>query len=337
MATSVWPVDAKNGAPQYSGRKLRQTTVSVPMGGATAARPLGARSGVRPGTPTSTVTASTTTVTVRPFAGVIDAQAAAESGAYEFSSDANITFTSSNGFTAADANNARIDIVYVQVNDPAEGDGSATPGITIGYQAGTASATPAVPSTPARAFAAWQLTVPKAGGGNPSVTMVAPFIAAAGGVVPVRSITELNAVTAYAGAYADLTATTDTANYPVGLYRSDGSAWSAVVRTDDTGWLTPTFTGGSSTTPSVQYRRRGGIVYFTGGRAPTADDQRQFTLPAGFRPLNQSFFWCERGTNTGPAARMDIRSNGDVFYRQTNVSGGTGSVNYAPISFPADA
>lgn len=337
MATSVWPVDAKNGAPQYSGRKLRQTTVSVPMGGATAARPLGARSGVRPGTPTSTVTASTTAVTVRPFAGVIDAQAAAESGAYEFSSDANLTFTSSNGFTAADANNARIDIVYVQVNDPAEGDGSATPGITIGYQAGTASASPAVPSTPARAFAGWQLTVPKAGGGNPSVTMVAPFIAAAGGVVPVRSITELNAVTGYAGAYADLTATTDTTNYPVGLYRSDGSTWTAVLKSDDTSWITPTFAGGSTATPGVQYRRRSGIVYLTGLRNPTADDQVQFTLPAGFRPLNQSIFWCDRSANTGPAARMDVRPNGQVYYRQSNVTGGTGAVNYAPIQFPADA
>jgi hypothetical protein len=101
--------------------------------------------------------------------------------------------------------------------------------------------------------------------------------------------------------------------------------------------MTPAYSGGSNATPPLQYRRRSGIVYLTGLRNPTADDQTQFTLPAGFRPLNQAIYWCDRSVNTGPGARVDVRNNGQVIYRQSNVTGGTGAVNYGPVSFPADA
>jgi hypothetical protein len=231
LTISVWPVDAVNGAPQYSGRKLRQTTNAPFLSGASSSRPLGARSGVRPGTPSSTVTATSTTVTVGAFAGVIDGEAAGEAGPYTFSSDSAVTFTSSTSdvFPAANASNPRLDIVYVQVSDPAEGDGSTVPGVAVRYLAGSPAGSPTAPATPARSFVVAQVNVPKAGGGTPTVSFTSPIAVAAGGVVPVQSITELNALPGTAGMYADLRATTDTVNYPVGLYRSNGSGWSSAI------------------------------------------------------------------------------------------------------------
>jgi hypothetical protein len=170
MAITVWPVNAVNGSPQYAGRALRQTTVSPfsPMGVAT--RPLGALSGVRVGTPSTTVSATSTTWTCAPHAGVLDLEAAAEAGAYSYSVDASV----SGSVNAADSTNARIDIVYAQLSDPAESDGSTTPGVAIRYLAGTASGTPAAPATPARSLVLAQISVPKSGGGSPSVTWAAP-------------------------------------------------------------------------------------------------------------------------------------------------------------------
>lgn len=265
MAITVWPVDAKNGAPAYSGRKLRQTTVAPFLAGATSDRPLGGMTGVRPGTSPNTVTATGTTVTVRPFSGVVDAEAAAEASEYAFASDANVTFTSSNGFTPADSSNTRRDIVYVQINDPSESDGSTVPSMTVGYLAGTPSGTPALPATPARSFVIAQVTVPKSGGGTPSVTWVAPTLTAAGGVRTARTLTELQAFAQAEGSYADLRATTDAANWPVGLYRSNGTAWVSALT--DTKWLPlPSQSSGYyyDADKVAQYRIKNGVLYLHG-------------------------------------------------------------------------
>jgi hypothetical protein len=233
MAITIWPIDAQGGAPQYAGRGLRQTTVGVPLAGATAARPLGVRSGVRPGTPSSTVAVSGSTVTVRPHAGVLDVQAAVEASGYEYSSDASVNVSTT--FTQ-DQSNPRTDIVWVQPTDPSEGNGG-SPSLAFGYTVGTAAGSPATPALPTRAMLLAVLNVPKAGGGSPTVTWSAPTLVAAGGVVPVRSVAELKAVSGSAGSYADLTANADDTTYQLGLYRSDGTTWSAVGQVDDAGLL----------------------------------------------------------------------------------------------------
>jgi len=173
MTGTVWPVDAVTGAPSYSGRLARQA-MSVFLAGATTARPLGSASGVRPGTSTATVTATSTTWTVKPHAGVIDAQTALEAGAYAYAFDANET----GSVTAADATYARKDIVWVRIDDPSE-DASSTPAVVAGYTAGVASASPAVPATPARSMVLAEIDVPASGGGSPTVTWVAPSLGAA--------------------------------------------------------------------------------------------------------------------------------------------------------------
>jgi len=197
---------------------MRRQAQSVTLAGATAARPLGARSGVRPGTSTSTVTATATAWSCGPFAGVIDAEAAAEAGPYEFAFDATATGT----ITAADGTNPRTDIIYVQVSDPSEGDGSTVPSVVRGYLAGTAAATPVAPAAPARSFVVAQINVPKAGGGNPTVTWVAPYAVAAGGVIPVNTLANLKTITtAHAGQKARVFG--DGLNN--GDYVYDGTVW----------------------------------------------------------------------------------------------------------------
>lgn len=249
MVARLGWADAVAGAPSYVGRALRQL-MSPLVAGATATRPLGAISGVRPGTPSSTVAATSTTWTVTAFAGVIDLEAAAIAGPYPFSFDANVT----GAVTAANASYARIDILYVRVSDPAEGDGSSVPLIEVLYLAGTAAAVPAAPAVPARSFVIANINVPVSGGGSPTVTWNAPYAVAAGAPIPVRS-------------QADRDAKFPTPYDGLAVYRLDthmaetynGTAWS--------GWITYTatttgFTVGTTGSPVAEtmWRYEGNLV-----------------------------------------------------------------------------
>lgn len=190
MVDTVYGVNAVSGAPMFSGKQYRQTN-AVAFAGATTARPLGVRTGVRPGTPASTVTATSTTWTVQPFAGIADVETAAEASGYPFAFDAVAT----GSMTAAHATLARIDIIYVQIDDPAESDGSTTPAVTRKYLAGAPNAVPVVPALPvSRAFVIATISVPASGGGSPVVSWVAPYSAAAGGSILVRTVAERDAI-----------------------------------------------------------------------------------------------------------------------------------------------
>lgn len=264
MTNTVYPANAVSGSPSYSGRALRQTTVAPFVDGATATRPLGARSGVRRGTPTTTVSATSTTWTVGPCAGVIDAESAAEAGPYAFSFDANQT----GSMTAADATNPRVDVIYIRIDDPAESDGTSAPGSFVGYQAGTPAPSPVAPTSwtgSARSVVIAQINVPKAGTGSPSVTWVAPYLTAPGGVIIVRNQAERDAIT-YASAerpvYVDRL---DTGN----LERNVGSGWVVYART-------------ASAAPIMVIRDANGNV-----------------MPAGKAPVIQSFVVQDTTDGTG--------------------------------------
>ena len=189
MANRLFPADAVAGAPSYSGRALRQSMLAPLLAGATAARPLGAISGVRPGTPDTTVTATSTTWTVKPHAGVLDVETAVEAGPYGYAIDANVT----GAVTAAHATYTRWDGIYVQLSDPAEGDGTAAPGVAVVYVAGVPAAAPAMPAQPARSILLARIVVPKSGSGAPSVVWLAPIMAVAGGVRHYNSVGDLPA------------------------------------------------------------------------------------------------------------------------------------------------
>lgn len=256
MGANVWPVDAVSGAPSYTGRLLRQ--LAGLAWGRNPARPLGANSGVVVGTPSTIATATSTTWTVTPFGGVIDGEASAVAGGYNFSFDSNQT----GSVNAADATNPRIDLLYVRISDPAEGDGSSVPVIELLYTAGTPAATPAAPATPARSMALATILVPKSGSGSPAVSFAAPWAVAAGGVLPVGS--GVRPSTPYRGQYLDDAA--------AGLLRWDGSAWQQLGIGGFTDW-TAQSVGGSWTAvgpPALAWCKEGRWVHWRGLIAPTS-------------------------------------------------------------------
>jgi hypothetical protein len=196
MAITVQPIDASGGVPAYSAVNERQALAGLLGGG--SSRSLGARSGFRVGTPSDIITVTSTTWTAaKPFAAVIDPGFSDIQGAYRWSYDAAPNV--SGEVTAADATNPRKDILYIQVSDASAGDGSALREAPIKYLAGTAAASPVEPSLPARSFKVGTIDVPIVGGGSPSFTMNRVFFVAAGGVLPVWSQSEEDALVGYEG------------------------------------------------------------------------------------------------------------------------------------------
>lgn len=218
MTNRLWPADAVTGSPSYSGRAMRQALMAPLLAGATAARPLGAISGVRPGTPDTTVSVAALVWTIKPHAGVLDLEAALAAGPYGYAIDADVT----GAVTAANATYARKDGLYVTLSDPAEGDGTATPGVAITYLAGTPAAAPVMPATPARSMLLARLDVPKSGSGSPTATWLAPVLAMAGGVRHYNSVGELPAglPASESGIVAVIGTGADYAEY-----RWDGAGW----------------------------------------------------------------------------------------------------------------
>jgi len=214
MTKTIHPIDATAGAPSYSGRMLRQIE-SVPLSGATATDPFGARSGIRPGTSVALVTATSTVWTVNPHAGVLDYEAALESGATTYAIDAAVT----GAVRAADAF-ARVDLVWVRQDIPLE-DGAAVPDVVPGYTFGTVASTP--PALPARCLLLAWINVPASGGGSPTVTPKAPYAVAAGGIVPVPDSSGYPA-SPYVGQVADDASLG-------GMVRWNGTRWAVIAAT----------------------------------------------------------------------------------------------------------
>ena len=215
MTTIVWPVDAIAMVPENTGRMLRQT-LSPLLAGATAARPLGARSGVRPGTSPTTVTATGTTWTIGLHAGILDLESSGLAGPYAYA----VNVAETGAVTAAHATLARVDIVWLRLDDPAESDGSAAPVVVAGYTAGTGGGFGlggGVPATPARCMVLATIQVPLSGGGSPTVIWAAPYCVAAGGVLPVPGASAYPA-SPYMGQVVDDAALG-------GQWRYNGTAW----------------------------------------------------------------------------------------------------------------
>lgn len=169
MSTVAFPLDAVSGAPEYSGRMLRNALAGL-LGSPPAGRPLGAISGVRPGTPATTVSVAGSTCTISPHAGVLDVQTAAAAGPYFYAVGAAET----KAVPAAHATYTRWDRVSIQLSDPAEGDGTSTPEVAVVYTAGTPAASPALPAAPARSITLARVVVPQSGGGAASAVWMAP-------------------------------------------------------------------------------------------------------------------------------------------------------------------
>jgi hypothetical protein len=125
---------------------------------------------------------------------MLDPGAQTHQGMYGWSNDSNFTGT----VTAADATYDRKDIVYIQVND-SDMDTSGAKSAPPLYLAGTASASPVAPSLPPRSFLVGTITVPKVGGGSPTVVRNPTVYVAAGAPLPVFSQAERDALSLYDG------------------------------------------------------------------------------------------------------------------------------------------
>lgn len=207
--------DPVSGAPSFTG-KIFRALLSALSGGGPSSRAFGAQSGVNPRTPASILSVTSTVWTVGAHGGYIDTSASGTDGPTPYA----FLTAQTGAVNAADASNARYDWLCVQLSDPSEGDGSAVPQVLIVYQAGTPGSPPPAITVP-RSFVIGQIHVPKVGDGAPTISFVAPFCVAAGGILPALDSTSYPA-SPHRGQFLD--------DFTSGLFRWSGSAWKPIAR-----------------------------------------------------------------------------------------------------------
>lgn len=130
--------------------------------------------------------------------------------------------------TAADATNPRRDRVVLEILDPDNGGGAGRKGQirlidgTADPLATSGGGFPPAPTSPYLDLGF--VDVPKAGSGSPAITSTPPLTATAGGVLPVRSKAERDALPKWNGLQI---MRLDLAGRPVETW--DGAAWSALA------------------------------------------------------------------------------------------------------------
>lgn len=137
--------------------------------------------------PVPAVSLSGSTVQVGPFNGVVGTA----KGGYLTGVD---SVTSAGTLTPADQTNGRLDRVILEVLDPDNGTAGSERGRRLRIVTGTPAALPGLPPLPINSLHVAQIQVPRSGAGNPVVTVDCPFTAAVGGVVPVRSQADRDAL-----------------------------------------------------------------------------------------------------------------------------------------------
>jgi hypothetical protein len=171
---------------EITAQQWRQAQAATHGGG--SGRRLGGRSGFRVDTPANVLTATSTTWTLGPVAAMIDPKSTTHQGMYGWSSDANIT----GGIDPADETNARKDVIYIDLWDDTAGDGTGLVEANVKYLAGTPSSIPTAPLH--TGFLVGTISVPKFGGGSPTVVLNPARYVAAGGALPVFSQDERDAL-----------------------------------------------------------------------------------------------------------------------------------------------
>lgn len=316
--------DATSGLPVCDAQALRLADAVLIGNG--SPRPLGARSGIRPGT--GEVTVSGSTVTVQPVAYEIDAAVSTTQGPYRGAEPEVTTFT----LAAADSTNPRKDIVYVRVSDT-DADASGARKAEVLYAAGIPAQTPTAPTLPSRSLLIATVDVPKLNGGAASVTQANQYAVASGGILPVSSQAEADALTGTPGMH---------------IRRLDTGAleWFDAAgqrHGDDTGWValppaTGSWASGTGTSAPV-VRRRSGQVTVTGrwsrqdsnwsaGQAtPIAPAQ----LDPDFRPSVSVFGLATAGAGF---CQMEIAPDGWIYLSYPSVNTVPGSRVWLSATWP---
>jgi hypothetical protein len=216
VATASDPgfINASAGVPAYSAAEMRRL---LALATAYNGRNLGGKPGVRPGGNQLNVTLAGSTLTVATgLALVEDSGFTTTRGPYWVAVDTAATLT----LTAANATNPRKDIVYLRVYDTDE-DSSGLRQAIPEYLAGTAAPSPAEPALPAGSIKLATIDVPQSGGGSAVVTMNFAYTVANGGILPVRTTTDRDALSVSEGQAVYVLA----GSGGDALYVYDGAAW----------------------------------------------------------------------------------------------------------------
>jgi hypothetical protein len=216
---------------------------------------LTARSGILfGGSNTSLFVAGTASMTVTVTSGSAVITRSAANGSYILTNPSTVTLD------VATWAGARTDLIYIQHKDYAlDGADGALIAIATG-STGTPTTAPSVP-TGAIALATVYMpsTVTATNSGSVVITQLAPYVATAGGIVPVRNTTERDAQTWKIG---DVIFNINDVLY----YQYSGSAWSvfappvyvdaAFLSATTTVSTTNAYTATATTLPSVPYRTK---------------------------------------------------------------------------------
>lgn len=198
MAGLAWFQDGT-----YSRKQLRQL-IGALVGGKAGARPLGGRSGL---TSPVSLAVTSTTWTVGAHTWLLDLETDATMGP----SPAVFGTSTSGSVTASSGSIDRWDLLSVTMDDAT----ATLP--TIVYTAGSTAAT--LPATPAESVALAKIVVPKTGTGSPTIQLIAPQAAAAGGILTVTD------ASGYPASPADGQAVYDRALDSVLVYSAANTAW----------------------------------------------------------------------------------------------------------------
>lgn len=213
----TWINTVAGVGPAYDAEELRRDLGFLLMGGTSAGL---SRTGVLD--PRAlTVTLSGSNVQINPGGAAVGTA----KGCYLTGASATATI---DALTPADATNPRRDRVVLEILDPDNGGGAgrlAQFRVITGTPSATATAGggyPAAPSSPSITLA--HVDVPKSGNGNPTVTDLRPFTAAAGGMFRVNTEQERDALTKIPGLAVRRADRGYTVDY------TDGATWKAEAK-----------------------------------------------------------------------------------------------------------
>lgn len=324
MATDG-PVIRWNDPFQYSAADERlMFTPLLQAGGAGA---FSARSGLRPGA-TGAVTVSGTTVTVQPTSGVIYDANHATDGPFLWALPASKAVSLG---ARPGSGQSRRDLIIARVYDPDLGLGSVRE-LKIERVAGTASPTPQEPALPAMSMRLASALVPATG--NVTLTVSTARTVAAGGVLPVSTEAERDALPSPPVGMTVYVETLDS------LCVWSGTAWRRYGYVSDTGWVNmpmdDTVYQNTGFAGPFQVRRLGDVVNFRGARQRRSGNlaanqepgwipssmQDDFPTPAG---QTSAFLCAGIGMSTVKTAFFP-QSNGNSVLRISGVSGSTTSL-----------
>lgn len=316
-------IDRQAGAtsPEYTGEALRTALAGllVPENGSSSVARSGALSA-------DAMRITSSGIALRANAGQYAIGTA--KGVYIMGLNSQVAVDSIN---PADATNPRIDRVVLRVDDPSNSGMTSRIG-TIEYLPGTPAASPTMP-TPA-GTAVWEhlarIDVPRSGAGAPVVTDGRVFTAATGGVVPIRSSSEITGVNNVDGQLVyDMQADR--------LMVRQASSWRRVVvemPEDDTGWVSlPNPPSGWTTQDNPAVRIKNGIVYFRGYLVNTSFSggfTTLMTLASKYRPSRTVVQ--PVGGNTAIHQAIQITPAGQLQIYYSATSGAWAALS--PISYP---